>query len=89
MCPIYNASSTNKYVLSNQADKYTIDMNLTAECIFGYKLSSGNLIRTCQENGEWSGQEPTCTSRYQFTQLKQKVFLIMKLALKIINTKIT
>ena len=67
LCPILHASSSNKYVLSNQADKYTVDMNLTAECIVGYELSSGNLVRTCQENGEWSGQEPICTSRYYGT----------------------
>ena len=48
-------------------------MNLTAECIVGYELSSGNLVRTCQENGEWSGQEPICTSRYYGTKFKENV----------------
>ena len=71
MCPILHASSSNKYVLSNQADNYTVDMNLTAECIVGYKLSSGNLVRTCQENEEWYGQEPICTSRYYGTKFKE------------------
>ena len=76
LCPILRASSSNKYVLSNQTDKYTIDMNLTAECIFGYELSSGNLVRTCQENGEWSGQEPICTSRYYGKKFKEKFHTI-------------
>ena len=71
LCPILNDSTTQSYVLSNPADKYTVDMKVTAECLVGYELSSGNLIRTCLENGEWSGQEPICTSRYYGTKFKE------------------
>ena len=31
----------------------------TYSCAIGYLLN-GTISRTCQENGEWSGQDPTC-----------------------------
>ncbi len=33
------------------------------ECHFGYALI-GDEYRTCQENGEWDGEEPSCICKY-------------------------
>ena len=35
---------------------------ITGTCDKGYVISSGNFLRTCQENGNWSGSQPICTS---------------------------
>ena len=32
-------------------------------CSEGYAIM-GNEMRTCQENGSWSGEEPVCQSEY-------------------------
>ncbi|XP_050415361.1 CUB and sushi domain-containing protein 3 [Patella vulgata] len=37
-----------------------IGSNATYICFEGYATESGNMSRTCLDNGEWSGQEPTC-----------------------------
>ena len=36
-------------------------VNIT--CNKGYKLTFGSQLRTCQENGTWSGSLPVCTSK--------------------------
>ena len=37
----------------------TMDMDAEYTCITGYLLT-GNPIRTCQADGQWSGTEPSC-----------------------------
>lgn len=32
-------------------------------CSMGYTLEGGN-ERVCQEDGQWSGREPVCSSKY-------------------------
>ncbi|XP_063413316.1 CUB and sushi domain-containing protein 3-like [Mytilus trossulus] len=34
---------------------------VTYTCNTGYELTSGNLVRTCMENKNWSGNQPVCT----------------------------
>ena len=38
-------------------------VNLTAEytCNDGYKLEKGDVKRTCQNDGTWSGEAPECS----------------------------
>ena len=38
----------------------TAGHNASYQCDNGFKLV-GDIIRTCQNNGTWSGMEPTCT----------------------------
>ena len=38
--------------------------DVTYECITGYNHSTGDLLRTCQSDGQWDGQLPTCVSKY-------------------------
>ena len=33
----------------------------TYECLMGYKISSGDMVRECQSDEKWSGEEPTCS----------------------------
>lgn len=35
----------------------------TYHCLSGYKLV-GNKYRICQENAEWSGQDPVCERKH-------------------------
>ena len=55
LCPALD-NITNGHVL---VSGHTPDSNATYSCVIGYVLN-GTSSRTCQENGEWSGQEPTC-----------------------------
>jgi len=44
---------------------YTHDFNTTImyTCDVGYQYSSGDLVRTCNAKGNWSGAEPVCDGR--------------------------
>ena len=33
----------------------------TYECLMGYEISSGDMVRECQSDEKWSGEEPTCS----------------------------
>ena len=46
--------------LSNNLDFGSV---INSACDEGYELTSGNLTRTCQANGKWSGSQPVCTSK--------------------------
>ncbi|XP_041359418.1 CUB and sushi domain-containing protein 1-like [Gigantopelta aegis] len=39
----------------------TYNSIITYSCVKGYNLTAGNLQRTCQNNGKWSGTAPTCS----------------------------
>ncbi|CAG2236294.1 CSMD [Mytilus edulis] len=45
--------------ISTTGNKY--QDTLTYTCNTGYELTSGNLVRTCMENKNWSGNQPVCT----------------------------
>ena len=39
---------------------------ITFECISGYELASGDLVRNCTSDALWDGAEPMCTSKIKF-----------------------
>ena len=64
LCTPIPDSSEKHYMVTNLSSRYTFNMTWTAMCSKGYRLLTGNLVRICQDNGTWSGQEPKCTSKY-------------------------
>ena len=42
---------------------HSFDDILTYTCNTGYNHSTGDLLRHCQSNGEWTGEHPTCPSK--------------------------
>ena len=47
----------------------TFEQTATYSCDRGYNLV-GDSIRRCQDNGQWSGREPTCQYTFFEGQLK-------------------
>ena len=43
-------------------DIFTYQSSVLLECDPGYKLV-GDLTRTCQADGSWTGSQPTCQSK--------------------------
>ena len=39
---------------------YIVGGTAQFSCVPGYKYSSGDLLWTCNELGEWEGEEPIC-----------------------------
>ncbi|XP_011434929.3 uncharacterized protein [Magallana gigas] len=60
-CPkdAYNATTTD-VENSGQFMRLSVDNYFNYTCKIGHRFESGNLIRICQENGSWSGEEPIC-----------------------------
>ena len=51
---------------------------LTYTCNTGYNHSMGDLVRTCQNDGEWTGVLPACPSKaFQDTHSPDKVILMV------------
>lgn len=52
------------------------DFNTTIEyaCVVGYNHSYGDLQRTCNYTGEWTGNLPNCTSKFN----SLKMFLALQ-----------
>ncbi|XP_078312817.1 uncharacterized protein LOC111132615 [Crassostrea virginica] len=48
---------------ASNADWWSNDTHLSYTCNSGYTLNSGNLQRTCLNDGTWSGTLPTCTKK--------------------------
>jgi len=40
----------------------TFGSDATYDCVPGYTVI-GNSVRTCQADGDWSGEEPVCESK--------------------------
>ena len=38
----------------------TFESTANYTCDLGYRLSNGNITRTCEANGNWSGDPPSC-----------------------------
>ncbi len=57
------ANLTNGQVLTTDI---VYQSTVTYSCDNGYTLS-GNQLRTCQANGQWSGSDPDCDCEYCYT----------------------
>ena len=55
-------------------DETTVGSIATYTCDPGFMLI-GNMERTCQENGEWSGNEPTCEGHLATVTIDSPVVL--------------
>ncbi|XP_078334149.1 uncharacterized protein LOC144625798 [Crassostrea virginica] len=53
-------SSTTDLDTSAAQQYYFIGDNITYRCKSNHSLVSGNLTRTCLDNGSWSGKQPVC-----------------------------
>ena len=51
-------------VTPNDAE-HDYDTSITYTCDLSYNNTSGDLVRTCQADGQWSGDAPVCTGEYQ------------------------
>ena len=58
-CEILTSPSNGRVVLSER----TVGSEATYDCNEGFNLE-GNETRTCQSDGMWSGNEPTCEGSY-------------------------
>lgn len=56
-CPFLEAPSNGFLTLSNRR---CFKSEVTYGCNAGYELYGGDMIRTCQQNRLWSGQQPSC-----------------------------
>ncbi|KAF2347040.1 Sushi/SCR/CCP domain, partial [Trinorchestia longiramus] len=43
-----------------EGTRYSFGDSVRASCSAGYRLE-GSVLRTCQANGDWSGEQPSCT----------------------------
>lgn len=43
-------------------------------CSTGYRLTAGDLTRTCGAEGAWSGSEPVCTGEYNMQLNKLAIY---------------
>lgn len=43
-------------------DLHVFDTTIEYSCVVGYNHSHGDLNRTCNYTGEWTGSPPNCTS---------------------------
>ena len=55
-CGSLDDPNNGQVELSNTTFRSTANFT----CSQGYSLSNGNSIRTCEANGEWSGDSPIC-----------------------------
>ena len=49
-----------------KSGRYVYNEEVTYTCRLGYRMVDGNDKRLCQANGTWSGNPPTCTSKYRW-----------------------
>jgi len=54
--------SPNPIIVPSQMEASRIRYRVISRCAFGY-IMVGDDERTCQNNGDWSGQEPHCYSK--------------------------
>ena len=74
---IYNASQVS--------GKYPLDTEATVSCNYGY-ARTGQGIRTCQSDGNWTGYSATCHFSNGFQQLNNQIFYsFLSIIFKIMN----
>ena len=71
VCQVLTASAT---VMRVNVSATTAGAVASYECVVGYTLV-GFSSRTCQNNGSWSGSEPTCISKLLIVFLYKTHFL--------------
>ena len=59
---IQEGADNSTFTPDNPSTLHNFGDELTYICNPGYNHSLGDLVRTCQSNGEWSGDLPTCPS---------------------------
>ena len=59
LCPVL-ALPRHGYFLSNECERVASSL-CGIGCLTGYRLTTGDSFRACQNDGLWSGEEPTCT----------------------------
>lgn len=42
---------------------HTLGSRVNYRCEKGFEITNGTATRQCQENGEWDGTEPVCSSK--------------------------
>nr|XP_022334695.1 CUB and sushi domain-containing protein 3-like [Crassostrea virginica] len=62
----YNSSTTDLDI-STRKQYYFSGDNITYTCKSNHSLVSGNLTRTCLDNGSWDGKQPVCRSCAEFS----------------------
>jgi len=55
-------------------DTHDFNTTIIYTCDVGYQYSSGDLVRTCDATGNWSGAEPVCDGRQYLSILLQVCF---------------
>ena len=43
---------------------WTYGDTVVYSCDVLYQHTAGNLVRTCEASGQWSGEPPTCTGKH-------------------------
>ncbi len=43
--------------------EFEVNQTIFYVCAEGFVLSKGNLSRMCQDSGNWTGEQPVCTSK--------------------------
>lgn len=58
-------------------EDFTIGQNISFQCQPGYRMEEdGSPVRTCTQNGTWSGNMPVCTGEVQ--KKKNKIKLVVR-----------
>ena len=47
-------------------------------CNSGFTLTDGNSQRTCDINGDWTGEEPTCSKLFQCQYMIMPIFCVLQ-----------
>ena len=71
VCQALTASAT--VIRVNVSSTTTAGAVASYECVAGYTLE-GSSTRTCQNDGSWSGSEPTCISKLLRFCIRNKTF---------------
>ena len=87
--PTYNSSTTDLDT-STRKQYYFSGENITYKCNSNHSLVSGNLTRTCLDNGSWSGKQPVCRSEKELCskRLINMIFIYEKKSNKSARTPI-